>query len=418
MRYHPIERSFMKSDYDVIIVGGGPAGATASLRAARLGLQVLLIDKRRFPRDKVCGDAVARKPLDYLRKLGLLDRVLAESHESIGAVVLGAPGGARVLIDLTETPPHGGPPVMPYIVCRREVFDGVLFAAAKQEADVLEGLAVTGLVTRDGVVRGVEFIDRRFTAGVVIGADGFNSIVARGLGLYRYDSRRWYVATRGYYRGLDCPVHTAEVHFTADTLPGFLWMFPCGGGVTNVGLGMIQRDIKGRGLSIRQVHEAVLSSPRFRSRFEGAERIGGIRGWTLPTPDFARTIHGGGVLLAGDAAGLVDPFSGEGIGNAMCSGWVAAGVAAGAVERGDFSAAALSDYPLQLWRELDTKELKLHYRLRSLARRRWLVDLLVGRAARHPETMEWISGMTAREGAVARKKALTSPFTYLRLLFK
>jgi flavin-dependent dehydrogenase len=195
-------------------------------------------------------------------------------------------------------------------------------------------------------------------------------------------------------------------------------MFPCGGGMTNVGLGMIQQDIKRRGVSIRQVHEAVLSSPRFRSRFEGAERIGGIRGWTLPTPDFARTIHGAGVLLTGDAAGLVDPLSGEGIGNAMCSGWVAAGVAARAVERGDFSAAALSEYPRRLWRELDAGELKLHYRLRALARRRWMVDFLVGRASRHKDTLDWLTGMTARDGAVARKRALTSPFTYLRLLFK
>ena len=307
---------------------------------------------------------------------------------------------------------------MPYIVCRRELFDGVLFAAAGREVDVIEGHAATGLVTGDGTVRGVVCNGRSLTAGMVIGADGFNSVVARRRGIYRYNTGRWYVATRAYYRGLGCPPNTAEVYFTAETLPGFLWMFPCGEGVTNVGLGLIQRDIKRRGGSIRDVHEAVVASPRFRARFERAERLGGIRGWTLPTPDFSRTIHGTGFLLAGDAAGLVDPFSGEGIGNAMCSGWIAADVAAGAVERGDFSAASLADYPRRLWRELDDGELKLHYRLRALARRRRLVDFLIGRAARHSDTLDWLRGMTARDGAVASKRTLTSPLTYIKLLFK
>jgi geranylgeranyl reductase family protein len=408
----------MKNDYDVIVVGGGPAGATAALRAARLGLRALLVDKQRFPRDKVCGDAVARKALHYLRELGLLERVLAEPHEPIGAVVLGAPGGASVRVDLAEKPRHGGPSVTPYIVCRRELFDGVLFEAVRHEADVLEGHAVTGLVTGNGLVRGVVCNNKRFTAGVVIGADGFNSVVARGLGTYRYDRRRWYVATRAYYRGLNCAPNTAEVCFTTDTLPGFLWIFPCGGGVANAGLGMVQQDIKQRGGSIRRLHDAVLSSPRFSARFDRAEPIDGIRGWTVPTPEFSRTIHGPGFLLAGDAAGLADPFSGEGIGNAMSSGWIAAGVAARAVESGDFSAASLSDYPRRLWRELNVGELKLHYRLRWLARRRRLVDLVIGRAARHKDTLSWLGGMTACDGAVARKRSLISPLTYLKLLLK
>jgi geranylgeranyl reductase family protein len=408
----------MKYDFDLIVVGGGPAGSTAALRAARLGLRVLLIDKRRFPRDKVCGDAIARKPIEYLRKLDLLKNVQALPHEPIGSVVIGAPGGRSVRIDVTESPGGGGGPAMPYIVCRRELFDGVLFAAAKREADVLEGTAVRQLLTDDGRVRGVVCGGRGITAGVVIGADGYNSVVARTLGRYRYDHGRWYVATRAYHRGLDCRANTAEVYFTTDTLPGFLWIFPLGDGVANVGLGMIRKDVNRRGGSLRRVHEALLSSPGFRERFEGSEQIGGIRGWTLPTPDFSRTIHGCGYMLAGDAAGLVDPFTGEGIGNAMCSGWEAAGVAARATGRGDYSATALSEYPRRLWQALDEGELRLHDRLRRLARRRRLVDFVVGRAARHRDTAQWFAGMTARDGALERKKALTSPLTWLKLLFK
>jgi flavin-dependent dehydrogenase len=307
-------------------------------------------------------------------------------------------------------------------VCRREIFDNVLVRAARREVDVLEGWGVRGVTRHNGAVTGVRVQgengeEHDISARVVIGADGYNSAVAKSLGLYRHDSRRWWVGTRAYYRSLDVAPQTVEVHYVDDTLPGFLWLFPTGDGVVNVGLGVIHRDLKRRGHSIRSVHEAVVNSDRFRERFGAAERVGGISGWHLPTPDMSRTVAGDGFLLIGDAAGLVDPFSGEGIGNAMCSGEVASRVVADALRPGAIDDTALSRYPAMLWDALDRRELTQHYRLRSLARRRWLLNLIVGRAAAHSDVLEWISAMTGEHGAVERKKALMSPLTYLRLLF-
>ncbi len=289
--------------------------------------------------------------------------------------------------------------------------------------DVLEGCAVTGVLVENGSVCGVtcrtgDGAQRRLTADVVVGTDGYNSIVARKLGLYRFDSDRWFAATRAYYRGLDCPANTVEIHFVDETLPGFLWMFPTGDGVTNVGLGMIHKDIKKRNRRLRGIHEALVGSPRFRERFKRAEVVGNIRGWNLPTPDWRRTIHGSGFMLAGDAAGMVDPFSGEGIGNAMCSGRAAARVAAEASAARDFSAAALGGYRRALWKELDEAELKLHYRLRRLARSRALVNFLIGRAAARPDVLKWISSMTDARDSFQPKRQLTSPLTYLKLMLK
>jgi flavin-dependent dehydrogenase len=270
---------------------------------------------------------------------------------------------------------------------------------------------VRGVVCREG---GVE---RTVRAEIVVGADGFDSVVARRLGHYRHDSSRWFVATRGYYRGLEVAPGVVEVHFLEQTLPGFLWIFPTGDGIANVGLGLVHGDLKRRGVRLRDVHEAVLQHPRLRGRFGRAERIGHVQGWNLPTPDFARTLAGDGFLLVGDAAGLVDPFSGEGIGNALVSGRVAAGVITEALRDGE-GAHALARYPEYLWKALDARELSLHYRLRALARHARVIDFVVGRAAAHADVLDWLRAMTSASGALGRKQDLLSPLTYVRLALK
>ncbi len=402
---------------DVAVVGAGPAGATTALYAARAGLDVTLIDKRTFPRDKICGDAVARKSLTHLRELDLLDRVRHETQEPIGRAVLSSPNGREISIDLSSKDEPA-----PHIVCRREIFDNALVDATRSRCTVIEGAAVTD-VMRDGArVRGITVrdgsADREIRARVVVGADGFDSVVARRLGFYKHDSSRWFVATRGYYRGLDIAPNTVEVHFFDETLPGFLWMFPTGDGITNVGLGLVHIDLKRRHMKLRDIHEAVIASPRMRGRFRDAERIGDVHGWNLPTPDRSRTLAGDGFLLAGDAAGLVDPFSGEGIGNAMDSAKVAADVIAEALRPGAEATSIMASYPKRLWDSINGREIALHYQLRSLARSRRLLNLLVGRAAARPDVLAWLQSMTSEHGAIARKRALLSPFTYAKLFVR
>jgi menaquinone-9 beta-reductase len=393
------------------VVGAGPAGATSAMFAARAGLDVLLIDRRTFPRDKICGDAVARKSLSVLRELDV--DVSHALHEPISRAVLTSPRGHRIDIDLST---HDEP--APHMVCRREIFDDALVRAARSRLEVWEDTAVTALVRDGSRVTGIvckrNGVETAVRADVVVGADGFNSIVARQLDIYRHDSSRWFVATRGYYRGLDIAPHTVEVHFLRDTLPGFLWMFPTGDGITNVGLGLVHHDLKRRGVGLRDVHEAVLALPRFRARFERTERIGDVHGWNLPTPDFSRVLCGDGFLLAGDAAGLVDPFSGEGIGNAL----VSAREAGLAIDEHLRAGRPLERYAARLMDAVDATELRLHYRLRALARHARLVDMLVGRAAAHPDVLEWMRTMTAARDTVARKGELLSPVTYAKLWFR
>jgi len=394
------------SSRQLIVVGAGPAVATTALFAARAGLDVLLVDRRRFPRDKICGDAIARKSLGVLRELGI--GFGGAVRDPIARAVLTSPAGHHIDVDLS-TPDEPAP----HMVCRREIFDDVLVRAARAHLDVWENATATDLV-RDGTkVRGVvcrrDGVDHEVRAAVVVGADGYDSIVTRRLGLYRHDPR-WYVATRGYYRGLDVAPGTVEVHFVHQTLPGFLWVFPTGDGVANVGLGLVHRDLRRRRVRLRDVHEAVLALPRFRERFARTERIGDVHGWNLPTPDFGRTLAGDGFILAGDAAGLVDPFSGEGIGNAVVSGKLAAEAGAEMIRDGDSAS-----YTKRLHDAIDANEIRLHYRLRELARHARLIDFVVGRAAAQADVLAWIRTMTAEKDTMAMKRALLSPLTYARL---
>lgn len=408
----------MGERYDVIVVGAGPAGVSTALYAKRHGLTVLLVDKQRFPRDKICGDAIGARGTGYLQDLGLLDEVRSQAHEHIGAVILGAPSGALANFELNGD----GNCMDSRLICRREVFDDILVSAAREQVDVLEGWTVNDvLLTQRGGACGIrckaENGDVREYAGrAIVGADGFNSILARRMGVYHHDKRRWWVATRQYFRDLDVPPHTAQVHFLDDTLPGYFWVFPTGDGAANVGLGSVHATIKQHG-GLRRIHERAVASVRFRKLFAGATPVSNVRGWNLPTPNRKRVICGDGFVLVGDAAGVVDPFTGEGIGNAMCSGEVAARVIARVLDGADTGRVDLSEYAASLWKELDEKELALHYRLRSLARHRGLVDFVVGRAAKHAKTLDWLAKMTYDTDAMERKRALLSPLTYLKLLF-
>ena len=397
---------------DVIVVGAGPGGATAAALLAKAGLRTLLLDKSSFPRDKICGDAVSGKSMGVMRRLGVEDRIHMLPHTPIRGVTFSGP--SRDDVDI----PFRGEE-LPGFVCRRKVFDKVLVeAAAEAGAEVLENVEARRLISDQGRVDGVQILKEGravdLKAPLVIGADGAYSMVARELGLGGLAPRHYVAGLRSYYEGMNgtgTPGYI-ELHFVEEVLPGYFWIFDLPGGAANVGLGMLSAVVKQRDVRLKSLLDRVVRSESFRDRFAGARRIGPVVGWGLPLGSRPRPMAGDGWMLVGDAASLIDPFTGEGIGNAMLSGMHAAEWGIRARQTGDYSASLLKGYEKAVHGEL-RRELRLSHTLQRMLQWHGLVDLVIRKASRSTELASAISCMFDDLGA---RRQLLSPRFYWRVL--
>jgi geranylgeranyl reductase family protein len=402
--------------YDLIIVGAGPAGSAAALYAERLGLTSLLVDKESFPRDKICGDALSGKSVAVLRDLDLLTEVQQLPGAHIQSIVFSSPDKATFRIDLSKTSlkqiPKG-------FVIRRKNFDAFLFGKAKKAATrSIENFTVTDLLIEAGQVCGIsgktaDRVQHTFRSKIILGADGYKSIVARKTGLYEHDPAHWVVALRCYYKNVRDLTDQIELHYVDEVIPGYFWIFPLENGYANVGIGMLHKSIKEKHIDLNQALQNALTNPVFKERFAQAEAMEKPVGWNLPVGSKRRKSYGDGFMLLGDAAGLIDPFTGEGIGNALYSARYAVETAKQALDQDDLSAGFLSRYEDNLWNSIGN-ELRISTKLQKIGRYRFLLNLVINKAAKNPEVSNIIAGMLANE--VPRKR-LANPLFYLRILF-
>lgn len=409
--------------YDLIIVGAGPSGSAAALYARRHGLKTLLLDKATFPRDKICGDALSGKAVGVLSDLGLLEKTRQLPGAVINRVVFGSPDHVDAVIDLRrqklkDLVSGDWIPMEGYVV-RRQLFDRMMFEEARGAvARSVQGFTVRDLLEDRGTVCGVRGRaadsdeEVEFRGNLVLGCDGCNSIVARKAGLYQHDSEHSVVALRCYYEGVTGLEDQIELHFVDEVVPGYFWAFPLENGYANVGIGMLHAYVKRHKVDLRQTFEQVISRSPFVERFQNARPMERPVGWNLPVGSRRRKAHGDGFLLLGDAAGLIDPFTGEGIGNALFSAKLAIETAAEAVEATDFSESFLKRYESRLWDAIGD-ELRTSKRLQDLGRWRPLLNYVINKAARSPEVSDLICGMIAQ---AIPKKQLANPLFYLKLL--
>tara|TARA_B100000029_G_scaffold222301_2_gene220086 strand:- start:14848 stop:16062 length:1215 start_codon:yes stop_codon:yes gene_type:complete len=402
--------------YDVVIVGAGPAGTTAALYAHRLGLKCILLDKAVFPRDKICGDALSGKCVRIMRDLDILDEVGQLEGSEINRITFGSPKNKKFDVHLKGTSTNDN--ITTGFVIPREIFDNYLFEKADEVTETRQGFSVKDLIIENDHVVGVKGKtkngnEEELRAPIVMGCDGYNSIVARKLGLYEMDMKHTSVAIRCYYEGVKGLTDQIELHYVKEVNPGYLWLFPAGDGRANIGIGLSKSDAKKENRTLRQVLDEITQTDYFKDRFADAKRLERPVGWNLPLGSLHRKNHGNGYMLLGDAAGLIDPFTGEGIGNAMVSAKYAMEIAEKSKESGDYSKIAFSEYDQLLWDEIG-KELRTSTKLQNLAKSKFLLNFVINRAARNEEVQNIISGMLSNE---IPKDELSSPLFYFKILF-
>lgn len=360
-------------DYDILIEGAGPAGSTCALALRHAGLRVAVLDKHTFPRDKVCGDAI---PGRAVRVLEALDpswaeafRQYAEAHTVAGFRAV-APNFAACELHFTY----------PGYTCPRLHFDAFLYDLARRHsgAAFFEGTAVeSATVTASGVE--LKANGETWRAKLVVGSGGAHSAVVRHLTATKPDKKHYTGAVRAYFRGVsEMRPELLEVFLSEKYAPGYFWLFPLADGMANVGFGMRSWEVSQRNVRLKEALPDIIETiPELKRRFSGAEQIGKTVGFGLPMGSRQVPVSGDRFVLLGDAASLIDPFTGDGIGNAMLSAQLAAPILQQAFATKDFSAATLRAYDTALFGRLG-KELRDRYRLQRFGyRHSWLLNVAI-----------------------------------------
>lgn len=402
----------------ITIIGAGPAGATAALALANKGYQALLVDQADFPRDKVCGDALSGKVVLTLKRID--NRLVEElgKHPKITGshgVVFVAPNGRELRVPFRrETDPENPPG---FILPRLD-FDDWLFrkASAAQGITTKTGVRIEKF-RRDGSEWILSDKDERtvIRTSLVIAADGAHSRFAKEIGGISMEEEHYCAGLRAYYKGIKGldPNGYIELHFVKDFLPGYFWIFPLANGYANVGVGM-RSDVAGRKkINLKEAMQHLISTYEpLRRRFSEAELSGPVRGYGLPLGSRKRSLSGEGYLLLGDAGSLIDPFTGEGIGNAMICGLKAAETVAHCNR--NYSATALAAYDESVYKRL-WPELSLSKKMQELVKYPWLFNMVVNKAARSETLRETISCMFED---IDLRGRLKSPSFYLKVMME
>ena len=345
----------MRDYYDVIIVGAGPAGCTCAYQLSGKGLKIAIIEKDRFPRDKVCGDAIGPDVVNQLFRMNkeLIHKFkgLEEKMPSAG-IRFYAPDHKHFDLFFRKSPhtERAGH------IIKRTVFDNFLFDQIKElpDVDVYQENKLKKVDIDNGLVT-VVTNEKSLKGKLIVGADGANSVVKNALTKNKIDRKHHCAGLRQYYEnvtGFDEHQHI-ELHFYKDIVPGYFWIFPLPNNQANVGMGMLSNELSHQKINLKEKFAEIIEKhPNIKDRFKDAKALETVKGFGLPMGSTKRSCSGDHFLLLGDAAGLIDPFSGEGIGNALRSARIAADHISKAFEADSFDATFNKKYDNEVYAKM------------------------------------------------------------------
>lgn len=407
----------------VCIIGAGPAGAAAALQLNKDKIDCVVVDKAVFPRDKVCGDGLSGKVITCLKRIdpAITERLQAEDFKlNSWGVSFIAPNRRR--LDVGYSPEfnknaaaHKETPIG--YVCKRIDFDNFLVKEVKRcpHVQFFDGINISAYNKENDGYLVSDKNGFSVKAEMLIIANGAHSVFAKDVANIQMEPEHFVAGLRAYYKNVsgNHKENFIELHFLKSLLPGYFWIFPLPNGEVNVGVGMLSKSVRQKKVNLKkELLKIVEHDPVIKERFKKATLTSSIDGYGLPLGSKKRMLSGERYVLTGDAASLIDPFTGEGIGNALYSGRIAAQQAAIAVKNNNFSARALSAYDSEIERVMG-QELRLSTRLQKLVRFPQLFNLLINISARNKKVKELLSCMFYE---VDLRKMLTKPSFYIKLL--
>jgi len=402
---------------DITILGAGPAGTTAAISLAKRGIPSLLIDKATFPRPKICGDGLSGKVINNLIRLNpeYIDE-LRKSGITTDSMAARFYAPNRKMAELSF---QSDDPTLPTgLICSRIDFDDFLLRKALSMKNITfsGGNKIEKIFLENG------FVNLEDNKGQIIArtrlllfAAGSDKNLIRQLDKSYAVGSKEGIGVRAYFENVGGSDHkkAIEIHFFNDLLPWYFWIFPFSDGSANVGLALPESIAKKSQMSLKeQLFHIIESNPDIKSRFKGAELRGKPEAARLAFYTGTGKIADDHYLLLGDAARLIDPFTGEGIGNAMASGRFASDVAAECWSAGNFTATYTGKYQ-EIVNSRLVPELALSLKLQSLAKYRSLLNLVIGRASGNENTRRLISEMLYNPDV---KKKLSKPGFYIKML--
>ncbi|OHV05370.1 NAD(P)/FAD-dependent oxidoreductase [Mycobacterium talmoniae] len=326
----------MTQRFDLVVVGGGPAGSAAAWQARQAGAHVVVLDKAEFPRDKPCGDGLTARAVSYLQKMGLADEV-AKFHR-VNRVKVFSPSTWELSFPRRPgMPDHGH-------VARRPELDTLLLKHAESAgAEVRQSAEVVGPILDDaGRVTGVTLKSgEQVVADAVIAADGAYSPIKRALKLDSAYNGYSAIAIRAEMAANRPDTDSLDIYlklaFQGDQLPGYGWVFPLGGGRVNIGLGYVNSYKNWQAINATQFLGEFLATLPREWELPGIDELKKsktVRAWRLPMGFTAWPPWRPGVLFTGDSLGAGKPASGAGISKALESGLAAGECAVAALTNG------------------------------------------------------------------------------------
>lgn len=340
----------MKERYDLVVVGAGPGGSSTAYYAARAGLDVLLLDRQEFPRDKACGDGLMPHAASEISMMGLGDWLDEPAHGKFsGFTFYTQTAYLRQGVPPTLHGPHG------YVIRREETDSKLLDRATESGAEFHSGTRATNLLRSPaGSVAGIEATRSgerlRVGAPLVVAADGVGGFAADGM-----KSQQNAVARRQYFKGVDGPEKEhLHVFITGDLNKngaGYGWVFYFGDGSANVGAGVSTKALEKTGRNLKDYFQRFLEEPEVARWLQDAEQEGPPKSWSLKMGMWGTKRYSQGLLMVGDAGSMIHPISGEGVGYALEAGRLAASWSHEACARRDYSASLLQGYEKQLRRQ-------------------------------------------------------------------